>query len=148
MLADLDDIENPGGFSPPPFTQLKLKRRTPILAFICVMIVLAGAGGYAAWTMRPDFREAMWAQYVKVRILIGKPLPQPPAPVRPTPVPVPVAPSPDPTSTEGAETPTAPAVSDDVSPESSATPPGVEPAMPVANQPQSHPRPRPANPQR
>jgi hypothetical protein len=92
MLADLDDLENPGGFSPPPFTQLKLRRRTPIVAFTCVMIMLAGAGTYFAWMTRPDFRDFVMYQYVKVRALIGKPVPPPPAPVQSKPAPPPTTP--------------------------------------------------------
>jgi len=141
MLADLDDLENPGGFVPPPFTQLKLKRRTPIVAFTCVMIMLAGAGTYFAWMTRPDFRDFVMYQYVKVRALIGKPVPPPPAPVQSKPAPPPPAPATIPatpeesapasstTTTEGS-TPAAPSpeVTPVVAPAPNSTQPYTAPA--------------------
>jgi hypothetical protein len=85
VLADLDDLENPLPLSGAPYSNLKLNRRTPVLALVLVLLLLAGAGGYAAFLMSPSFRNFAWAQYVQARIWIGKPLPQAPAATRPAP---------------------------------------------------------------
>ena len=89
VLADLDELENPLPLSGAPYTDLKLKRRTPVWALMLVLLLLAGAGGYAAFMMVPEFRNFVWAQYVQVRIMIGKPLPTPPPAAKPAPKPVP-----------------------------------------------------------
>ena len=145
MLADLDDLENPGGFVPPPFTQLKLKRRTPIVAFTCVMIMLAGAGTYFAWMTRPDFRDFVMYQYVKVRALIGKPVPPPPAPVQSKPAPPPPAPATIPATPEES----APASSTNTTEGSTPAAPSPEVTPVVAPAPNStQPYTAPANRQR
>jgi hypothetical protein len=89
VLADLDELENPLPLSGAPYTDLKLKRRTPVWALMLVLLLLAGAGGYAAFMMVPEFRNFVWAQYVQVRIMIGKPLPTPPPAAKPAPNPAP-----------------------------------------------------------
>ena len=145
MLADLDDLENPGGFSPPPFTQLKLKRRTPIVAFTCVMIMLAGAGTYFAWMTRPDFRDFVMYEYVKVRALIGKPVPPPPAPVQSKPAPPPTAPVTTPATPEESAPGSSTSTTDGATP--IAASPEVTPVVaPAPNSTQ--PRTAPANRQR
>jgi hypothetical protein len=145
VIADLDDIESPVSFSASPFTQLKLKRRTPVLAFVFVMIALAGAGGYAAFMMRPDFHDFVMYEYVKVRALIGKPVPPPQAPVQPKPAPgqvnqptvpeVPEAGTPlvTPGTTDGAPASTVVPQSGSSTTTQPATPPQPQPAPASAN---------------
>ena len=107
VLADLDELENPLPLSGAPYSDLKMKRRTPVWALMLVLLSLAGAGGYAAFMMVPEFRNFVWEQYVQVRIMIGKPLPSPPPPAKlsPKPAPKPVSPSDDQTTgTSASET--------------------------------------------
>jgi DNA-binding response OmpR family regulator len=150
VLADLDDLENPGAFSQPAYTELKLKKRKPILAFVIVMFLLAGAAGYAGFMLRPDFRDIVLHAYAQARILIGEPLPQPTSPPAAAPAKVPVAPNATP-SPESANPDPAPApVPQDaatvpaqtVSPEA-ATIPSSAPAPPA----KTHAAPTSANPQ-
>lgn len=146
ILADLDDMENPGAFSPPPFTQLKMKPRRPVMAFVCVLIVLAGTGGYAAWMMRPDFRNFVMTQYVEMRARIGKPVPSP-APEKAKPGPVEITPPATPAAPEESAPLTIPAASDGAAPEVPAAE-SAPPASPsAANSSQLHPVPSSANPQ-
>ena len=144
VLADLDDLENPGAFSQPAYTELKLKKRRPVLAFVIVMILLAGAGGYAGFMLSPDFRNIVLHAYAQARILIGKPLPQPtPAPTA-TPAKVQVAPKDTPSPESAIPAPASAPV-----PEDAATTPGAAttsspgPAPPA----QTHAAPTSANPQ-
>jgi len=144
VLADLDDLENPGAFSQPAYTELKLKKRRPVLAFVIVMILLAGAGGYAGFMLSPDFRNIVLHAYAQARILIGKPLPQPtPAPTA-TPAKVQVAPKDTPSPESAIPAPaSAPVPEDAVTTPEAATTSSPGPAPPA----QTHAAPTSANPQ-
>jgi CheY-like chemotaxis protein len=149
ILADLDDLENPGAFSRPAFTELKLKKDKPIFAFVIVLVLLVGAGGYAAFMMRPDFREIVLHAYAQARILIGKPLPQPPPAAAPRPVPV-AAPqaTPSPESSDAAPAPESLPEDPPTVPAGKPTPAAIPnaPSAPVAPA-QIHPASTRANPQ-
>jgi DNA-binding response OmpR family regulator len=150
VLADLDDLENPGAFSQPAYTELKLKKRKPVLAFVIVMILLAVAGGYAGFMLRPDFRDIVLHAYAQARILIGKPLPQPTPPPAAAPAKVQVAPKATPSPESANPDPASAPVPEDAAmvPEATRTP-GTATASPSAPAPptQTHAVPTSANPQ-
>jgi protein TonB len=86
------------------YAQGQKKKRGPVVALL--MLALAGAGFYAAWTYQPGFRTVVQPQIDRVRALAGMgPRPSAPTPAKPS---TQSAPAPAPTAVPAPPSPTAP----------------------------------------
>ena len=100
----------PGEFHAPVFSsyqQGQQKRRSPLIALL--MLVLAGAGFYAAWTYQPGFRAIAELQIDRLLALAGKGLPPAPAQNPAQPAAQIAVPAPVPNPATGSATISAPA---------------------------------------